>query len=148
MVASIGPLHAETVVAAPDEVASELCARFDGVRAGWVPLDVVAPTCDALVHHAGGVTTLTGMSAGVPQLLLPRGDALADAARRLERYGAAIVLPPSENKGANILKACEKLIDEPIHRERAQAIAHEIAAMPSPADVVGVIESLAAGSRS
>ncbi|GAA2448612.1 nucleotide disphospho-sugar-binding domain-containing protein [Streptomyces glaucus] len=133
----------ELIVAAPDPVADALRDSLPGVRVGWVPLDVVAPTCDLLVHHAGGVSTLTGLNAGVPQLLIPKGAVLEKPARRVADYGAAITLLPGEESAEAIADSCRELLSKDGYGERARELAREIAAMPSPASVVAALGQLA-----
>jgi UDP:flavonoid glycosyltransferase YjiC (YdhE family) len=50
LVERVAGLGAETVIAAPDDVAAELARRRPGILAGWLPLDVVLGTCDAVAH--------------------------------------------------------------------------------------------------
>jgi UDP:flavonoid glycosyltransferase YjiC (YdhE family) len=38
---------------------------------GPVALDVLLPTCDAIIHQGGGGTLMTAMKHGVPQLIIP-----------------------------------------------------------------------------
>ncbi|WP_133909878.1 glycosyltransferase [Streptomyces sp. NBC_00582] len=135
-------LDAEVVIAAPESVAADLRAELPDVRAGWVPLDVVLRTCDLLVGHAGGVTTLTAMEAGVPQLLLPQWGILGPPTRRLADYGAAVTLQPGEADRARLAESCRALLTESSYTERAKALAQEISEMPPPAELVGVLEKL------
>lgn len=130
----------ELIVAAPEAVADALHDELPGIRAGWVPLDVVAPTCDLLVHHGGGVSTLTGLNAGVPQLLIPRGAVLEKPARRVADHGAAITLLPGEDAADAIADSCQELLSKDTYGERARELSREIAAMPSPASVVDALE--------
>lgn len=133
----------ELIVAAPDEVAGVLGEGLPGARVGWVPLDLVAPTCDLLVHHAGGVSTLTGLNAGVPQLLVPKGAVLEKPALRVADYGAAITLLPGEDSAEAIADACQELLSKDGYGERARELSREIAAMPAPASVVAALGQLA-----
>jgi hypothetical protein len=42
------------------------------VRAtGYLPLDLVLPSCSAVVHHGGGGTFTTAVAERVPQLITP-----------------------------------------------------------------------------
>ncbi|MET7985073.1 MULTISPECIES: nucleotide disphospho-sugar-binding domain-containing protein [unclassified Streptomyces] len=130
----------ELIVAAPDEVADALRDELPDVRAGWVPLDVVAPTCDLLVHHGGGVSTLTGLNAGVPQLLIPKGAVLEKPALRVADLGAALTLLPGEDSADAIADCCQELLSDDEYRDRARGLSREIAAMPSPASVLDALE--------
>ncbi|QUQ64451.1 glycosyltransferase [Kutzneria sp. CA-103260] len=133
-------LGAEVVVGAPQAVAAEVSAKV-GVWAGWLPNDVVVRTCDLVVNHGAG-TVLVGMAAGVPQLLIPNMPKLVAPSQRLADFGAAKMLPRGEDTPAAVLRAGHELLAEPGYRERAREIATEMAAMPLPAEVLGVIEKL------
>ncbi|GEC03472.1 dNTP-hexose glycosyl transferase [Streptomyces spinoverrucosus] len=138
----VGALGTELLVAVPDDVADELTEGLRHVRAGWMPLDVVAPTCDLVVHHAGGGTALSAMNAGVPQLLIPNMPKLVPPSRRLVDFGAALMVPDGEDSQDAVVAACEKILGDSSYRERSQALAAEIAGMPLPAQVVGALEDL------
>ncbi|WP_101258527.1 nucleotide disphospho-sugar-binding domain-containing protein [Streptomyces barkulensis] len=140
----IAPLDVEIVIPAPEELASELRRVLPGVRTGWLPLDVVVPTCDLVVHHAGGATTMTAMSAGVPQLVVSETLAFLPPVRRLADYGAAISLAPDDATDEAVATACRELLSEPSYRERAGALARELAELPPPSEFVPQLEKLAA----
>nr|WP_240979619.1 glycosyltransferase [Streptomyces sp. HNM0574] len=133
----------EVVIPAPAEIADELRARRPGVLTGWIPLDVLAHTCDALVHHAGGATTLTAVHAGVPQLIIPESKAFMPLAKRLEKLGAALALGPDEATDDEVVRSCRRLLDEPDFRRSAAALGGEMARLPAPADFVPQLEKLA-----
>ena len=143
LAASLTPLGVEVVIAAPEELARDLRPSLGvGVRAGWVPLDVLAPTCDLVVHHGGGVTSMTAMHAGVPQLVIPQLTHSVAPARRLAGYGAARVVLPGEVTADSCGSACEDLLSTASYGEAARALAGEIAALPRAAEVVIELERL------
>jgi len=139
---SVAALDVEIVIAAPEEVAAHLRAEL-GVRAGWIPLDVLAPTCSVIVHHDGGLTALTAMIAGVPQLCIPKLASSVAPAQRLAASGAAITLLDGQDSPEQIAAACERLLSDPSYAARARALSEEIAGLRSPADMVGSLEQLA-----
>ncbi|MBV8933694.1 MAG: DUF1205 domain-containing protein [Kutzneria sp.] len=141
----VSQLDVEVVVAVAEEIGQALRAELDGVWAGWLPLDVVARTCDLMVHHAGGGTSLTGMSAGVPQLLQPNMPSSFGASQRLAEYGAALMLLPGEDNTDRIVSSCEELLSNPSYAARAKELAAEIKALPSVVEVLAAVEKLAAG---
>ncbi len=146
LASQVASLDVEVVVAVPDRVAAEVRAVLGDVRAGWIPLDVVAPTCDLMVHHGGGVTIMTAMNAGVPQLILhgPHVPRLhAARSNRVAEYGAAIALPPGGDIIDRIPRLCADLLSDSAYAEHARALSMEIAALPSPGEVVGAVEKLA-----
>ncbi|MFD8571780.1 glycosyltransferase [Streptomyces sp. NPDC059639] len=142
MTQALYALDVELVVAAPDDVASELRAEFPAVRAGWFPLDVVAATLDLVVHHGGGVTMLTAMNAGVPQLIFPNGPLAVEAAGRLARHGASRTLLPGGNSAREAAVAAAQLLSDPSCRQHAGALAREMAGLPRASELVHAIECL------
>jgi UDP:flavonoid glycosyltransferase YjiC (YdhE family) len=112
------------------------------VHAGWIPLDVVVSTCDLIVHHSGGVTAMTGLNAGVPQLLIPKSPYSIGPSRRISDYGAAITLLPEDATADRVAGACREILSDPSYAKRAGALACENAALRLPADVVGDLEEL------
>lgn len=140
---TVASLDMEMIVAAPEDIAAELRYELGEVRADWFPLDVVVPTCDLVVNHAGGVTVMTALNAGVPQLLLPARDAKAIApSQRMADFGAAITLLRDEESIDGIEKSCAKLVSDPSYASRARKLSEEISALPTAAEVVGVLERL------
>jgi glycosyltransferase len=138
---------AEVLIAAPDQAAEQFGAALgDGVRIGWLPLDMVAPTCDLMVHHGGGVTAMTGINAGVPQLVVPEGAYMAVVARTISDFGAGITLerPAGSDQDAAeaIASSCAEILANPRYTRQAQVLAGEIACLPTPSDVVPVLEKL------
>lgn len=147
LLATLGELDAEVLVAATDEMARLLDPLPPTVRAGWLPLDVVIPTCDAVVHHGGGNTMFSSLAAGVPQLVLPYMVNNRISARRLAQAGIAEVLAPGDDSAENVLASCQRLLAEAGPGKAARAVADEIAAMPSPAELADVVAGVARDGR-
>ncbi|AGI86993.1 glycosyltransferase [Streptomyces albidoflavus] len=141
LVAKLKGLDAEILVSAPEAVAAEL-GEATGMHVGWLPFDVVARTCDLLVHHAGGGTALTGMAYGVPQLLIPNMPKLVPPSERLADYGAARMILPGDDTPAAVTSAAQDLLTTASYGERARSLAEEVAGMPSPAEVVHLVENI------
>ncbi|RSM81694.1 DUF1205 domain-containing protein [Kibdelosporangium aridum] len=140
---------AEVLMAAPDGTAEELGGRLGDVRIGWMPLDVVAPTCDLVVHHGGAATLAAFMNAGVPQLITPEVGYSRAIGASLSSFGGALSVPveqleASENPAEAIAAGCREILSTPRYAERAQALATEIAKLPTPAEVVVELEAMAA----
>lgn len=141
---------AEVVIAAPDGAAEEFGAELGDVRIGWIPLDVVAPTCDLAVHHGGAATAMAFMNAGVPQLITPEVGYSKAVAQSISGFGGAMTVLPeqfesAENPAEVIAAGCWEILSNPQYAQRAQALANEIATLPTPSEVVTELESLAAG---
>lgn len=110
----------------------------------WLPLAPLLAGCDAVLCHGGTGTTLAALSAGLPLVLVPQGADQFDNARACQRAGAARVLAPSEVTAEATRAAVRAVLpnDSP-ERRAARAVASEIAAMPSAADVADNLAELA-----
>jgi glycosyltransferase (activator-dependent family) len=131
----------------------EVVATIDGpvpdnVRAvPYVPLDALAPTCAAAVHHGGFGTMLTFARHGVPQLTLPHDFDAPLLGRKLAAQGAGLTVGPAQASGRRIRWSVEQLLGNAGIRSAAAGLAEEIAAMPSPNDVVARLEELTTKHR-
>lgn len=146
---------AEVLIAAPQTAAEKLGSSLGDARIGWIPLDVVARTCDLAVHHGGATTAMTVMAAGVPQVIIPENppgidrnphrEAIANA---LSGFGAALTVMPQQAADQDpaelIAAACREVLASSRHAKQARALASEIAELPAPPEVVRAFESLAA----
>lgn len=133
----------DILVATKEEVAAELRKEWPDLRAGFVPLDTVIPSCDLIVHHGGGQTCMTAANAGVPQLVFADMLASAIPMKRIDAYGASITLNLHE-PAERIEEASRELLENPSYRTRARDLAREIAAQPRPSEIVRIMEGLVA----
>src|SRR5579859_7376356 len=85
---ALSGLDVEVLIAGLEEVVGDLRAELGDSRIGWLPMDIVAPTCDVIVHHGGGVTALTAANAGTPQLVLPWDDYQIASCQPVTDFGA------------------------------------------------------------
>jgi UDP:flavonoid glycosyltransferase YjiC (YdhE family) len=107
----------------------------------WVDQAEVLTRCSVVVSHAGSGTFLGALAAGRPQLCLPLA---ADQFRNAEggaRSGAALVLTPTQVTAEAVTDAVTRLLDDDTFARQARAVSAEMAAMPSPAEVVDVLVS-------
>ncbi|GHF01832.1 dNTP-hexose glycosyl transferase [Streptomyces spiralis] len=140
---------AEVLIAALPEAAERYGGELGDVRIGWIPLDVVAPTCDLAVHHGGATTAMTLVNAGVPQLIVPDNGYGKAVAESLSGFGAALLVdrhrPPAGQDPDEVVAAgCREILAEPRYAERTRTLAAESAALPTPDEVLRDIEALAA----
>lgn len=101
----------------------------------FVPQAELLPRCALVVAHGGSGSTLGALAHGLPMLLVPQGADQFDNALACRSAGAAIALMPGEQTESAVREAVEELLRHQSYRDRAQAVAAEIAAMPSAADV-------------
>ncbi|MGQ0838784.1 nucleotide disphospho-sugar-binding domain-containing protein [Actinokineospora sp.] len=135
-------LGVEPVVAMEDEAAAGLPAPARaGARFGRLPLAQVLPTCDLVVNHGGQGTVLTALAAGCPQLVLPQFDDQFDNADAVRRAGAGMSLTPDEATAAAVVDRCAALLENAAPTVAAAGrVAEELAALPSPVEVVDQLE--------
>jgi MGT family glycosyltransferase len=116
----------------------------------WVDQPAVLRRCAVVVSHGGSGTFLGALSHGVPQLCLPQAaDQFRNAAGGT-RAGAALALPPPDATPQAVRDAVTRLLGDGAVRRRAEQVAAEIAAMPSPDEVadalVRTVRTRAAGA--
>ena len=107
---------------------------------------MVASTCDLAVHHGGATTAMTVMNAGVPHLILPDNGYGKAVAQAVSGFGAALMLAPppdGEDPGAAIAAGCREVLSTPTYAQRARDLASQIARLPTPAEVVRTLETMA-----
>lgn len=140
---------AEVLIAAPESAAEQFDTDLGDVRIGWIPVDVVASTCDLAVHHGGATTAMTVTNAGVPQLIIPDSGCGTAVAQALSGFGAAVMVEqlqdaPGYDPGEVIASNCLEILSTPRYTERAWALATEIGTLPTPCEVVHTLETLTA----
>lgn len=105
----------------------------------YVPQAEILPSCSAVVAHGGSGSTLGALAHGVPTLLVPRGADQFENAEACREIGAARVLVPDALTVPAVRRDVELLLSDPSFRERARAVAAEIAAMPGAAEVAAAL---------
>jgi UDP:flavonoid glycosyltransferase YjiC (YdhE family) len=110
----------------------------------WWPQESVMGEASAVVGHGGFGTTMTALTGGVPQVVLPL-FALDQTvhARKVVDVDAGIQLPGGVSAVADLPEALHRLLADPAYAHGARAIAAEIAALPDVAEAVPVLEQLA-----
>ena len=104
----------------------------------FVSLPELLARCRIVVSHAGAGTVLASLAAGVPLVLMPRGApsqlrmATACANAGIARIAAI----------GDVAKAVAAMLDDEDMPRRLRRAAADIAAMPSPADVVPTLEAI------
>ena len=90
---------------------------------------------DVVLCAGGSGTVLGALSRGVPLVVLPQGADQPLNAARTEAAGVAVVVHDPDEAGA----ATRRVLEDPSFATAARELAAEIAAMPTPADVVAVL---------
>jgi UDP:flavonoid glycosyltransferase YjiC (YdhE family) len=108
--------------------------------ASYLPIDALLASCDLVVAHGGSGTMLAALRAGLPQLFVPYDADNVRNARLCEAAGVARSIPLKELTADLVRRRVLGLLGDTSTRAAAQRLSQEIAAMPSPAAVVGVLE--------
>ncbi|MEV6396010.1 nucleotide disphospho-sugar-binding domain-containing protein [Streptomyces sp. NPDC051907] len=138
-------IDAEFVLALGGADLSSLGPLPDNVRpVSWIPLGALLAACDAVVHHGGAGTTLTALDSGLPQIVLGEGADRPANAAAVRARGCGLV---PDGPASLTPKLVEQLLSDETLRVNARAAAAEMAAMPSPADVVVRLVELARARR-
>jgi UDP:flavonoid glycosyltransferase YjiC (YdhE family) len=109
----------------------------------YVSQTEVLPRCTAVISHAGSGTFLGALGLGLPQLCLPQAADQFRNARGAVASGAGLMLHPDDAAPEAITHGARRILDEEPFRVAAHGLAQDIRAMPSPAEVVTVLERLA-----
>ncbi|QQQ73602.1 glycosyltransferase [Saccharothrix sp. 6-C] len=109
----------------------------------WLPQGDLLPYADLVVHHGGAGTTMGTFGAGVPQLILPQGADQFGNAAMVTGAGAGDQVLGAELTAEVIADKARRLLADDAVRDAARAMAAEVAAMPSPADVASVLPDYA-----
>jgi hypothetical protein len=110
-----------------------------------LPLRLLLPRCDAVVHHGGAGTTMTALWAGVPQLALTFASEQAVSGGRMAAAGAGRHIFGELADQASIGAAVTDLLDSGTYRRRAALLRSEILLRHTPTELVGTLEKLASG---
>jgi UDP:flavonoid glycosyltransferase YjiC (YdhE family) len=110
-----------------------------------LPLHLLLPSCDAIIHQGGASTMLTAASFGLPQLLVPNiVDQLANA-ERIAAAGAGVSLSWDDASHETITAGIKTIVSDETIRQAAHSLCDEIHAQPAPADVVATLRQLTTG---
>jgi UDP:flavonoid glycosyltransferase YjiC (YdhE family) len=144
-IAEIAPLGVDILVTVgPEGEPTALGDVPDNVRVErFVAQSAVLPLVDLIVHHGGTGTVLGALEAGLPQLVLPQGADQFLNAEIVAAGGIGRALPNDAQQPGVIGEAARALLGDSAERRAAGRVRDEVAAMPSPRDVVPSLVELA-----
>jgi UDP:flavonoid glycosyltransferase YjiC (YdhE family) len=112
----------------------------------WVPQQDVLGHAAAMVCHGGSGSTLGGLAAGLPMVVVPLFADQPANARRVAEVGAGLAVEPGpaaqEATATGIREAVRRVLAEESFRERARALAAEARAQPPVDEAVALAERL------
>ncbi len=155
LLAAVAELDIEVVATLSARQTAELGSVPDNVRVvEFVPLNVLLPTCAAIIHHGGTGTFGTALEHGVPQLIVPgtywneKYWAPVAQGNGLEEQGAGVYVCDSDRLTPEALRsALERVLGDPSYRENAERLRRDLAGRPTPNEAVGLMEKLTAEHR-
>jgi UDP:flavonoid glycosyltransferase YjiC (YdhE family) len=116
----------------------------DGTRlVEEMPLDLILPTCQAIVHQSGAGTTLAAAYFGVPQVTIPQVADQDLVSAQLAGTGAGIGLSAEQADAAGIGAAVSTILSTGDHATAAGRLRAEMLAQPPPTEIIETLEGLA-----
>jgi len=145
---ALADLDIELVATIAEKEQAKLTRIPDNTRIlPFVPLHALAPTCSAVIHHAGAATLATVSRYAVPQLSIPLHHDQPALADLLDQTNAALSIHNDHATGPAIRHAVQRLLAEPAFQQGATRLADEIRALPTPNELVPTLEKLTAEHR-
>ena len=102
----------------------------------YAPGQALARRADMIVHHGGHGSTLTGLTAGTPALVIPTYSERESNGRRTALLGAGLCLVPGERDGERVIEpaavaeALRQLLTNIDYRRNAKRAGDDLAALP------------------
>ncbi|MEV5537058.1 nucleotide disphospho-sugar-binding domain-containing protein [Saccharopolyspora shandongensis] len=127
-------------------LASPAQFNVDHSRISFVPFTPLAELLqgvDAILTHGGAGTTLAALAKGIPLVVIPQGADQFIQAERVAATGAGIALEPGEATPQATAAAVSKVLTDPLIRKTTNALAEQIATMPTPTEVAATLAAAA-----
>lgn len=152
---AVADLDIEVVATLNATQLADLDGLPDNVRAvDYLPLNLLLPTCSALIHHGGTGTFAAAANYRVPQLItdldapVPMKYPVATStAAYVAGRGAGLTLD-IESSPDTMRKQLSSVLGDPSFTDGAVRVYEDLLAMPSPVDLVPVVERLTVQNRS
>jgi L-2-deoxyfucosyltransferase len=146
---AVADLDVEVVATLNADQLGSLAQVPDNVRAvDFVPMDVLLPSCAAIIHHGGSGTGQTALAHGIPQVVVPtKMWCNVPKARKIQEAGAGLYCEPGELTADRLRGMLVRVLEEPSFQQNAARVRREMLAAPSPSDLAPVLERLTAHYR-
>lgn len=96
----------------------------------YLPMPAMLARAAVLVTHGGFNSVKEAVSAGVPMVVVPIASDQHYTADRAEQLGIGRTVRPHERTPERIREQVRAVLEDPTHRERARALAAEMANLP------------------
>ncbi|MGW6460944.1 activator-dependent family glycosyltransferase [Streptomyces sp. NPDC055078] len=146
---SLAGLDVEIIAALDPAQLDSLPELPDNIRTtDFVPLNELAPSCSVIVHHAGYQTKATADLHAVPQVVIVGYEWVSeDMGVEYEKSGTTLAVSAGDLSAEVLREKILQLLDEPSYARRARDLRQEILAMPTPNEVVPVLEKMTGTHR-
>lgn len=115
--------------------------------AEFLDYEALMPRLDALVTNGGYGTVSLALRAGVPIVAAGRTQDKAEVSARVAWSGVGIEIPAQRPSAADLREAVGQVLSEPRYRERAEAIAADMAAIDTEAEILATFDELVGRAR-
>ena len=114
----------------------------DNVRTtDYVPLNLLLPSCSAIIHLGGSGTWAAAVVHGAPQLMVPKsGSEYVDFARYTASRGAGLVIEDEKPTIEAMREGLLRILHESSFQEATTALRQEMREIPSPVDIILELE--------
>lgn len=155
LLGAVADLRVDVIATLSADQMASVSQLPDNVRvAEFVPLNVVLPTCAAIVHHGGNGASASGYEHGVPQLVVPgtywseKWFGPVGIANGLQEQGAGLYVADSDRLTADALRAALlRVLNEPSFTQNAARLRAEALKIPTASGIVPMVERLTAAHR-
>jgi UDP:flavonoid glycosyltransferase YjiC (YdhE family) len=111
----------------------------------WVPQHEAMAASDLVISHGGSGTMIGAVEAALPHLVIPLAADHFENADMIVERGIGAMLEPHDVTESRLVESIAALLVDQVVRGAVDAASTEMAAMPSPADAVEILERLVDG---
>lgn len=133
--------HRALVLTGPTPSPVELPDDPRVFSAPFAPLSNVASRSLAAIHHGGVGTTVELLSAGLPQLVVPRAFDQPQTAIRVRRLGVARTLPWARATAERLARELGALLGDGDYRDAAVAVQDRLAGEDGLRNAIAAVDS-------
>jgi UDP:flavonoid glycosyltransferase YjiC (YdhE family) len=108
----------------------------------FIPHELLLPWCDLMLTHAGLGTIKATLSHGIPMVLLPLTADQPENAVRCAAMGVGVVVGGAERSAQAIRDAVRRVLSDRRYRDNARRVGTEIMNLPTPREVLPLLEQL------
>lgn len=150
---AVAELDLECLIAVPPAEIEPLGELPDSTRAfASVPLQLLLPHCDAIVHQGGYGSALSAAVAGVPQVVISSYPETDLCAGRLVAINSGIHLRVPDlgqdpDSRGTIRDAVAKVLSDTAYAESSRRLRADIESQPTPAEVAARLVTLITADR-